>query len=96
MQNLTQESTCCRPRLARTVSRAVAFGGLQLIRRKSLTKRCLKLLVTEFLNLLLKKTEVFVVCFVLVLFVSKLQTFCKVFYRTKFLVVAKALPQRSF
>lgn len=91
MQNLTQESTCCRPRLARTV----AFGGLQLIRRKSLTKHCLKLLVTEFLNLLLKKTEVFVVCFVLVLFVSKLQTFCKVFYRTKFLV-AKALPQRSF
>lgn len=53
----------------RTVSRAVEFGGLQLIRRKSLTKHCLKLLVTEFLNLLLKETEIFMVCLVLDLFV---------------------------
>lgn len=70
MQNLTQESTCCHPGLAGTVSKAVASAGLELIRRKSLIKYCLKLMVNEFLNLLLEETELFMVCLVLVLFVS--------------------------
>lgn len=52
-----------------TVSRAVAFAGLELIKRKSLIKHCLKLTVSEFLNFLLKGTEVLMVCLVLVLFV---------------------------
>lgn len=69
VQNLTQKSTCCHPGLARRVSRAVTFAGLQLIWGKSRTKHCLKLLISEFLNLLLEETEVFTVCFVLLLFV---------------------------
>lgn len=46
----------------RTVSRAVTFAGLELIKRKSLIKHCLKVIVREFLNFLLKETEVLMVC----------------------------------
>lgn len=54
VQKLTHESTCCHPGLAWTVSRTVQFAGLELIRRKSLIKYCLKLIVNEFLSLLLR------------------------------------------
>lgn len=46
VQNLAQESTCCHPEFAGTAGRAVAFAGLELIRRKSLIKHCLKLMVS--------------------------------------------------
>lgn len=86
VQKLTPESTRCHPGLAWTLSKAVEFAGLELIRRKSLIKYCLKLTVTEFLSLLLKETELFMVCLVLVLLVSKLPTFCRMFYGTEIFV----------
>lgn len=56
------------PGTRRTVSKAVVFAGLEVIRRKSLIKRCLKITVSELLNFL-KETEVLIVCLVLFLFV---------------------------